>query len=302
MSELIHEFEWTLKAPPVDVFQALTDSDALRTWFAEHVQIEPKPGGAYRFWGRHSYGTPTAASATQTLTAFEPPNRLVYSWTLEGRNSEVSLSLSPDKDESNAGGTRLNGRHHFSAAPTIARARELIDDLWRIHSGNLQAFLAGGAGITRPDFADPNPQIRASILIEAPVARVFASFLDPAMLNTWIASAAEVEAKVGGAYSYGWRYTIGDREVIGGPTRILELVENEKLVTDWPDWRGDGDVPVQRITWLFEPVGERTRVTVVHDGFVRAVDISDYPFGWSFFLSMLKVAIENPSAPALSHV
>lgn len=299
MSELVHEFEWTLKASPAEVFKALTDPDALRAWFAEHIEIDPVPGGAYRFWGNRSYGTPTAQSATQSLTAFEPPTRLAYSWRVEGQDSEVSLSLIPDADEKNVGGTRLKGRHVFGQAPAIGRAVELIDDLWRIHSGNLQAFLAGGDGIVDLDFADPNPEVRASILIDAPVERVFASFLDPATLNTWIASAAEVEPRAGGRYRYGWRYTIGDREVDGGPTRILELVENEKLVTDWPDWRGDADVPVQRVTWLFESLGEQTRVTVVHDGFVRAVDISDYPFGWAFFLDMLKPALEtSPDTPA----
>jgi hypothetical protein len=79
-------------------------------------------------------------------------------------------------------------------------------------------------------------------------------------------------------------------KVEGGPLRILELVENERLVTDWPDWRGDRSVPLQKITWLLESIGEQTRVTLIHSGFVRATDMSDYPFGWGFFLSRLQLA------------
>lgn len=288
MSEWSHEFRWPLPVPPAQVFAALTDPDALRQWFAEQVEIDLRPGGAYRFWGRYSYGTVSREAATQRVTEFEPPQRLGFTWRLHGENSEVSLSLAPDQEEANQGGTRLNGVHRFARAPAIGRARELVDDLWRIHCSNLHAYLTGGAGITRPDFTDPNPEVRASILIEAPVERVFASFLDPAMLDRWIATEARVEPHVGGRYSYGWRYAIGDREVEGGPTHILELVENRKLVTDWPDWRGDPEVPTQRVTWLFEPVGGHTRVTVVHEGFVRAVDISDYPFGWASFLAALE--------------
>lgn len=295
MSEWVQEFSCSLPAAPAQVFAALTEPEALRQWFAEHAEVEPRAGGAYRFWGRYSYGTTSPGEATQTLTVFEPPHRFGFRWRLHGQDSEVSIAVAPDEDENNRDGTKITVTHRFPEAPAIGRVHELIDDLWRYHIGNLRAYLTGGEGIVRTDFTDPDPQVRASILIEAPVARVFASFLDPAMLNRWIASGAEVEPRVGGRYSYGWNYTIGDREVAGGPTRILELVENEKLVTDWPDWRGDPDVPVQRITWLFEPAGEHTRVTVVHEGFVRAVDVSDYPFGWPFFLSMLK-PVFDPAA------
>ena len=96
--------------------------------------------------------------------------------------------------------------------------------------------------------------------------------------------------------AFGWKYEVAGREVVGGPTRILELVENEKLVTDWPDWRGDADVPVQTITWRLEDDGDGTRVTLVHSGFTRAADWSDYPFGWGYFLGALKGAAETPAA------
>jgi hypothetical protein len=40
-------------------------------------------------------------------------------------------------------------------------------------------------------------------------------------------------------------------------------------------------------------VGAKTRVTLVHGGFARASDLSDYPFGWGEFLSKLKAEIEG---------
>ncbi|MCB1009479.1 MAG: SRPBCC domain-containing protein [Acidobacteria bacterium] len=160
----------------------------------------------------------------------------------------------------------------------------------------LAAHLAGGDGLLLPDFDDPSPEIRLSIRIDAPRARVFRALLDPELLNRWIASAAEVDPRAGGAYRFGWKYEVAGREVVGGPTRILELVENEKLVTDWPDWRGDADVPVQTITWRLEDDGDGTRVTLVHSGFTRAADWSDYPFGWGYFLGALKGAAETPAA------
>jgi uncharacterized protein YndB with AHSA1/START domain len=156
-----------------------------------------------------------------------------------------------------------------------------------------------GGRVLLPDFTDASPEIRLSIDIDAPRERVFDALMKPELLNKWVASAAAVEPRVGGRYSYGWSYPMGGVTVEGGPTRILELIENEKLVIDWPDWRGDATVPTQRITWLLETVGPQTRVTLIHSGFVRAADISDYPFGWSDFAGRLKLVAEGKVPPAM---
>ena len=55
-------------------------------------------------------------------------------------------------------------------------------------------------------------------------------------------------------------------------------------------------MPSQRVTWLFDELDGKTRVTVIHDGFVRAVDISDYPFGWAGFGAMLRGIFEPAAA------
>lgn len=292
MPELKHTFIWQLEASPERVFAALTEPAALRAWFADEAEVEPKVGGAYRFWGRHVYGSPTAGG--QRLTRFEPGQALAFTWQLHGQPSAVTLELSPGDLEKNADGTTLAGSQVFAAAPGIARAREAIDDLWRILNGNLAAHLKGGEGVVRPDFADPNPEIRVSTVIDAPVDKVFQAFIDAELLKRWtFAPAPVVEPWVGGRYEYGWTYEIDGRQVTSGPTHLIEYEENRKLVTDWPDWRGDPEVPAQRITWQFDEVGGKTCVTMVHDGFVRTVDISDFPFGWAGFGQMLRAIFES---------
>jgi uncharacterized protein YndB with AHSA1/START domain len=77
------------------------------------------------------------------------------------------------------------------------------------------------------------------------------------------------------------------------PLDILEFVENERLAISWPDWRGDKDVPSQRVRWILKTEGNGTRVDFTHDGFVRAVDMSDYPFGWGYFLSRIAQIAEG---------
>jgi uncharacterized protein YndB with AHSA1/START domain len=129
--------------------------------------------------------------------------------------------------------------------------------------------------------------------------RVFTALTSPAELRRWFAEHVDVEPRAGGAYrfwgkhTFGWKYKIGGRDVDGGPTRILDLVPNRRLVTDWPDWRGDPSKPLTRVAWHLEPAGAGTRVTVVHGEFPRVVDISDYPFGWPSVLQQLKGLLEQ---------
>ena len=53
-----HTFTCPLTGSPDRVFSALTDPGQLRRWFAERVEIEPRQGGAFRFWGRHTSRRP----------------------------------------------------------------------------------------------------------------------------------------------------------------------------------------------------------------------------------------------------
>jgi uncharacterized protein YndB with AHSA1/START domain len=284
-----HEARFTLPAPPGRVFEALTRPEELARWFAEHVEVEP--GRALRFWGKHTYGAPGSAreAGEHRITRFDPDRALAFEWRFEGQDSEVAMELS---EATEAGQSALALRHAFPAKPALPWAEELVDDLWRLHMGNLDAHLRGGAGIVLPDYTDPSPEIRVSILIDAPRERVFRALLDPAALNAWIASAAVVEPQAGGTYSYGWKYAHGGRDVEGGPTKILDLVENERLVTDWTDWRGQNERGMTRVAWLLETVGKKTKVTLVHGGFSRAADMSDYPFGWGEFLGRLRGVVE----------
>ena len=302
MSVWTNEHSRTFKRAPAEVFAALTEPAQLRKWLAEHVAIEPRSGADFRFWGRHTYGVLRPEQATQRITRWQPASLLAFSWSIDGVASEVTITLAPAPTdsvvdqgaESGEVGTQLTLQHAFAALPAIPRAKDLIDDLWRMALGNLDVHLRGGAGILLPDFTDSKPEVRVSIYIEAPRAQVFKALIEPEKLNQWLASAASVEPRAGGRYTYGWNYSVAGREVAGGPTRILEIVPNEKLVTDWPDWRGDATVPKTTVTWLLESVGKGTRVTLIHSGFTRTTDISDYTPGWAEFLDKLKALAEKP--------
>ena len=197
------------------------------------------------------------------------------------------------------GGTRLTIRHSVEGELGVPRAKELVDDHWRLAIGNLMGELAGGRGILLPDYGAPRPEIRQVIEISAPPATVFRALITPALLNEWLGSeSAVVEPRAGGRFSLGWHYSVDGRDVAGGPTRILDIEENVRLVLDWPDYRGDSTVPDQTISFHLEPTDAGTRVTFVHAGFIRTTDLSDYPFGWSEFLENLAALVARVHAAA----
>lgn len=270
------------------VFAALVDPDALERWFAEHAEVEPREGGAYRFWGRHTLGMPSRDDARQAITRFEPGRVLAYRWRVMGCPSTVTLSLAEGEDDAGphqGPTTRLTVQHHFDELPDIGRAAELVDDLWRIHTGSLLSYLMGQDEIFRADFSGAEPEVECSLTIDAPPETVFKVLTTPEYISQWFpAPDPVVEPRVGGQYGFGMSYEQDGKTVQPPPCTILEYEEDRRLAITWPDWRGDADVPDQRVAFELEDLGGKTRLTLRHDGFVRPVDVSDYPFGWQHFL------------------
>jgi uncharacterized protein YndB with AHSA1/START domain len=299
MSELKHEFTWKLPAGPARVFAALTDAGELKQWFAEHAEVEPQLGGAYRFWGKYSYGTPTRELATQRITKFAPSQAVSYSWRVHDRDSEVAFSIESDPENPEA--SILKGVHSFAQAPAINRAKEMVDDLWRFNWGNLSAHIGGGQGKMLVDYTDANAKVALSIYIDAPPSAVFRTLIDPEKIQQWFGVAAAVDPRLGGDWHLKMEFEKDGKKIVTPACKILDFVQDERLTISWPDWRGDRSVPDQRVTWVLHPEGAGTRVDFLHDGFVRAIDISDYPFGWGWFLSRITAVAEGKKVDSPAH-
>ena len=93
---------------PDEVWEALTDPEQLEQWFANDVELDPRPGGAGVF--RWDDGEERRA----TVVVAEPRERLVFDWDDEGEVEFVVEEI----DE----GTRLRVRE---TSPEWSTALEL---------------------------------------------------------------------------------------------------------------------------------------------------------------------------------
>jgi uncharacterized protein YndB with AHSA1/START domain len=100
--------EIVFPVPPGEVWEALTDPEQLEEWFANDVELDPRPGGDGIF--RWDDGEERRA----TVVVAEPGQRLVLDWDEEG---EVEFTLEEVDD-----GTRLHVRE---SSPEFATALEL---------------------------------------------------------------------------------------------------------------------------------------------------------------------------------
>lgn len=286
-----YEYSFPIPGEPDRLFAALTTEEELEAWFAEHARVDARQGGRFEFWGRHTVGTPAEGGAGGAITEFRPDARLAFEWELFGAPSTVTISLTPEATEEGPA-TRVAIEHAFERLFDGPRPKELVDDWWRFNLGNLATHATGRGEVMRVDFADGRPEIRLTLRMEAAPERVYRALTEPEELNRWIAKDAKVDLREGGRWDLGF-VPEDDADDEEPPMKILELVPNRTLVVSWPDWRGDTSVPTQSVTWLLEPDGDGTRVTLVHSGFVRAVDLSDYPFGWGHFMGRLKRVVEG---------
>ena len=76
-----------------EVWDALVDPAQVCAWFAEKVEIEPRAGGAYRFWGKYTPTLGVAGPAEQAIAEFIEGAELVFTWAWGGVPGRCALRV-----------------------------------------------------------------------------------------------------------------------------------------------------------------------------------------------------------------
>jgi uncharacterized protein YndB with AHSA1/START domain len=106
--------ELVLPAPPEEVWEALTDPERLAEWFANDVDLDPRPGGRGRFrWD-------DGETRTALVEEVDPLRRFGFRWTDDEDGGEVAFELE-EVDE----GTKVTVRETAACAGQFSTALEL---------------------------------------------------------------------------------------------------------------------------------------------------------------------------------
>jgi uncharacterized protein YndB with AHSA1/START domain len=134
--------------------------------------------------------------------------------------------------------------------------------------------------------------IIATVLIDAPIERVFAALTVPEEVVRWWGSDDtyrttewDSDLRVGGRWRAAGRSKDGQVFTVEG--EYLELEPPRKLVHSWKPVWDNGNVTT--VTYRLETVDGATRVTVRHDGFVARPQACDsHRQGWERVLGWLR--------------
>ena len=138
-------FDWPLAGTPDTVWAVLTDMKRLPAWYGNGV-IEGKVGGTVRLMGGHIRGT---------VTQWQPPRKLAYSWNVFGTGEETSpypesyltLELNPQ-----ANGTLLTLVH----LPVLERFEKVNAMGWHTYLDMVGAAVRGAPVEARETLAKRN--------------------------------------------------------------------------------------------------------------------------------------------------
>jgi uncharacterized protein YndB with AHSA1/START domain len=148
--------ERRLPAPPHAVYRAWLDPELVRRWMDPsgvrviRVEIDERPGGAYRTWKADASGRMIGGFDSELLEMSED-ERLVFRWGFIGPERRdgpffdtlLTITLRPD-----SGGTVLDLVHEHldeleAAMPEIAKA---VPHGWESYLDNLVGILASSSG------------------------------------------------------------------------------------------------------------------------------------------------------------
>jgi len=155
-------FKRSVNAPAAAVYRAFTNSTALREWFCDAAQAEPRKGGRlYVAWNSGFY-------ANGEFTALTPPKKIGFTWHGRGEPEETRVQVSLAEKN----GVTMVTLTHGGIGPgkTWARLIKGFTHGWEVALESLQWVLETGQDlrlVRRPllgiNGGDFNPEIAANL-------------------------------------------------------------------------------------------------------------------------------------------
>ncbi|MEM6994375.1 MAG: SRPBCC family protein, partial [Myxococcota bacterium] len=281
----------SINRSPSQVWAAVTEAEQLRRWLGTDVAIEPSPGGTFTL----RTGTPLL-SGEHRVTAVDPESAIEFEWRVDGFATDVRWEIHPRGET-----TEVIIRHTIDASAPFEVDDEfggecgVFKELWAYVAGLLKTYLELGEAKCRldPD-RTPSSTISHELTVARDAAIVFEALTVPEKIKGWnqFAPKPEVERRVGGNYSYGWKSEVDKTD---GPGEIVEYEEGHKVTYTWYG------TPPTIVSWTVEPLPDdpsRTKIRFTHSGFdVDQNMLVGWNLGWAGFLFGLALHLELALPP-----
>jgi uncharacterized protein YndB with AHSA1/START domain len=245
-------------APVATVHRALTEADALRTWLAEHAEVDLPE--RYAFWGRY---TPDGDAPHQRPLEVDE-HTVRFAWLIGDEETIVEFTLAAEDGGATLVTVSQSGLPSWSDIMAgKGGIRGALHTFWSLAVANLIDYVDGRPLTPKCDFT--TAEMRAEVLIGAEPQKVYESMTDPAQFRRWFGANVDIELFVGG------RFAMGGFDLDPSPAKIVELEPGHKMVMAW-----DGMVSA----WELEGTGGKTRLTFLQSGFDPANPPYDAWMGW----------------------
>ena len=134
------------------------------------------------------------------------------------------------------------------------------------------------------------PSLTLKRRLNAPPAKVYAAWTDPAQISKWFGpdagpvTRAETDVRVGGRFHVVFHSEDGEEHDVSGVYR--EVVKNEKLQFTWA-WR---TMPEREslVTVIVKPDGGGSLLTLIHEQFFDEPARDRHEYGWTGSLNKLE--------------
>ena len=122
-------------------------------------------------------------------------------------------------------------------------------------------------------------EIKKELVINASLSRVFHAITDMKQLRQWFPDVVSIEPKVGGKILFKFSSFLTDApDTIEG--KIITFEKNKKLEYTWSH-PNVPNFPITKVSWNLEKLEKtKTRVVVIHSGFVDENTINSYNKRW----------------------
>ncbi|MCP2248715.1 SRPBCC family protein [Lentzea aerocolonigenes] len=262
-------------APVARVYEALTTTEGLRTWLAEHAAVDLAQG-TFEFWGRY---TPEGERGRQKLLSVDDTS-VSFSWFFFDENYTVSLGIEERDGETVIAMTQSP---YPSWGPGDDQA-EIVQTFWALVLANLVEHVEGRPVFGFCDFSTPEQRFETDIA--ASPEAIIDALIDPDVFARWFGARMEIEPHVGG------RWTMGSLETDETPAKILAL-DSEHFTLEFQE----GMVA----SWELKGSEGKTHLTFVQSGF----DAANPPYGpwlgWLSGFADLKRMLEVPNWRPMWH-